>query len=92
MRGQDKVLRERRRQALLESQRNVGSQIGHLIKLIDDVLDNVYAPEQYAVLACALAEAIIEHTSFPQVCAKAMRERMQDLIARYDDEDKANHG
>jgi hypothetical protein len=92
MRDQDKILRERRRQTLLESQRKDGSQIGQLIKLIGDVLDDAYACEEYAVLACALAEVIIEHTSFPQVCAKAMRERMQDLIARHDDEDEANHG
>ena len=94
MRDQDKILRERRRQTLLERQQKVGAQIGHLIKLIDDVPDNTWVAEQYAVLVCALVEVIIERTSFPQVCAAAMRERMQDLITRYDrydDEDEAGH-
>jgi hypothetical protein len=79
--SEDHRVRDRRDRALREQQQQLGLEIERMVKASDDVLGNLYVPAEFAVLACALAEAIISRTAFPQVTAKAMCERLQKLIA-----------
>jgi hypothetical protein len=78
----DRALHERQPQFQLEIERAA--------KVIDDILGDIYAPGQFVVLACALAEAIINHGSFPEMYAKAMCERLK-LIALVEEQLEREH-
>jgi hypothetical protein len=72
----DRALRERQPQFQLEIERAA--------KAIDDILGDIYAPEAFVILACALAEAIINHGSAPEMYARAMCKRMQEQLVALD--------